>query len=518
MSPPELPEILHRRWDAIVVGTGMGGGILGRALANLGISVLFIEKGPRVAQGCESDGEEGIDRPGAQSERGAWPDLLDSEQDGIRRSFVPPLGCCVGGSSSFYAGTLERPEPHTFEGRWPVSHSEMGRWYDRAEALLAGRADPESPPQPPLAEPRPAVGFGASDAAIVARLEANGLRPYRLRSALRYPRTCPRCRGRPCGRTGRMDGRTAGVEPALATGHAALLDNCEVMRLMGSGTRITAVEVRRHGQTFVLHAPRVVLAAGALSTPRLLLTSVSEAWNRGCGNAADLVGRNLMFHLNELFIVWSGGGAAAGNAGATKEIGLRDLMLVEDHRLGMVQALGVDASHGVILHALRQRLSSSPLGRSRLAREAARVPALAAALLLGTGKLFVGLLEDFPALSNRVVHDPRQPSRIVVQYSIPGELHIRRALFRSSILRAFRGLWPIFLNYAPELNWGHPCGTTRMGTSPSNSVTDPSGRVHGMENLWIVDAGLFPTSLGVNPALTVAANALRISGGIAAAV
>lgn len=55
----------------------------------------------------------------------------------------------------------------------------------------------------------------------------------------------------------------------------------------------------------------------------------------------------------------------------------------------------------------------------------------------------------------------------------------------------------------------HQMGSCRMGVDPRNSVTDAYGKVHGMENLYIADASLFPTSLGHNPQLTVMALATR---------
>ncbi len=57
----------------------------------------------------------------------------------------------------------------------------------------------------------------------------------------------------------------------------------------------------------------------------------------------------------------------------------------------------------------------------------------------------------------------------------------------------------------------HQCGTARMGEDPATSVVDPLCRCHDVENLWIVDASVFPSSAAVNPALTIAATALRVA-------
>jgi choline dehydrogenase-like flavoprotein len=58
---------------------------------------------------------------------------------------------------------------------------------------------------------------------------------------------------------------------------------------------------------------------------------------------------------------------------------------------------------------------------------------------------------------------------------------------------------------------GHVCGTVRFGTDPHTSVLDEHNRAHEVENLYVVDASFFPSSAGLNPSLTVAANALRVA-------
>ena len=57
----------------------------------------------------------------------------------------------------------------------------------------------------------------------------------------------------------------------------------------------------------------------------------------------------------------------------------------------------------------------------------------------------------------------------------------------------------------------HQCGTVVMGTDPQRSVLDLTCRAHDVDNLWVVDSASFPSSAGLNPALTIAANALRVA-------
>ena len=58
---------------------------------------------------------------------------------------------------------------------------------------------------------------------------------------------------------------------------------------------------------------------------------------------------------------------------------------------------------------------------------------------------------------------------------------------------------------------GHACGTCRFGAHPDTSVLDRWNRAHEVSNLYVVDGSFFPTSGGMNPALTIAANALRVA-------
>ncbi len=509
-----MTEYLDREWDLIVVGTGMGGATLGRALAEKGWSVLFLEKGRRGFRAEQQSLSPAISDPVARLVRGCWPEMVSSTIDGREHSFHAPLGCGVGGSSVFYAGTLERPEPRDLDhseafphptGGWPFSWNELLPWISAAEAMygVQGGCSRTSEQQN---SPVPIPAVSVDDAAIMDRLQANGCHPYRLGSSIKGIDGCLSCLGVKCPRHCKMDARSAGVEPAMATGRVELLDQCEVVAVRGTENRITHVEAIRHGQRLNLRARRFALAAGALSSPRILLASASAAWPDGCGNGSDQVGRNLMFHLNEMFAIWPP--SVRRTASPSKSVGLRDLYTVQGHRLGMIQAMGVNVDYGAIVHFLKERMVAK--GWASLTRLAPMM-GWSASRLLGQAKLFVGLLEDFPYPENRVLLDNSRPSRIVFEYSIRPELLARHKLFRKKIRHAFRGMRPVFVNWQPELNFGHPCGTLRAGTDPRTSVLDADCRVHNVDNLYVVDASFFPTSMGVNPSLTIAANALRVA-------
>ncbi|MDQ2089339.1 GMC oxidoreductase [Marimonas arenosa] len=508
-------ELTDKTWDVIIVGTGIGGGTAGRALAEAGLNTLFVEKGPAGHRAERTPLSHDIFLPEARRLRGFWPGQMVERKNGQDNRFFGPLGAGVGGSSVFYAATLERPEPHDLDdlpghphptGGWPLSYDDFAPYLSRAEQLYMVSGEPHCAGQ--TLRPPPALAPG--DARIIERLRQRGLHPYHLHAAIARLPGCRDCTGHKCPRACKMDGRSAGVEPALSTGKAALLDNCEVTRIATDGARITHLEARRGGESLRLRARHYLLAGGAFGSPRLCLASACNQAPNGIANSSGLVGRGLMFHLNELFAVWPG----LTDPTPTKAIGLRDLYHARGQRLGMVQAMGITASYGEIAYYLEALIARTVLRRLPLAGKLSRIPAALATKLLGSAKIFVGLLEDLPYDENRVLPPVPGSDDVAFSYTLHDELLARRHLFRREISRAFRGQRRLLLSRSPDLNHGHPSGTMRFGQDPSASVLNPQGRTHDLPNLWCADAGFMPTSMGVNPSLTIAAQALRVADAI----
>lgn len=514
-----MDDLRSREWDAIVIGTGVGGGTVGRRLAEAGLSVLYLEKGSDLGDAAIPELGVDVRDPAERLAKGAWPALLDAELDGAWCELDGMLGAGVGGTSAFYAATLERPERHDLDtgpdqphptGGWPVGYDEMRPWFELAERYyhINGEVDPLAPNGAQLLPP--VLPLPDSDAALMQDLRRAGMHPYRTHMAARFLPGCDSCFGRRCLKRCKMDGRSAGVLPALETGRAELLADCPVVRIEADHGRVTGVTCRQGGEEFTLRAKRYVLAAGGLGSPALLLRSTSEIWPEGLGNAAGLVGRNLMFHLSEIIAIWAG----HDRGEAVRSISLRDLYFMDGQRFGTVQSMGLNAGYGEILHALNGRFDKSPLRRLRALRHGLRIPALAAARMLGNAKLFVGVLEDLPYAQNRVLPTAGDPDKMRFHYDISDELRSRRAAFRKAMRAAFRPHRAMFMGAAPQLNFAHPCGTLRFGDDARSSVLDRDCRMHGIENLYVADSSFMPTSNGVNPSLTIAANALRVADAI----
>ncbi|MCZ7686888.1 MAG: GMC family oxidoreductase [Sandaracinaceae bacterium] len=146
-----------------------------------------------------------------------------------------------------------------------------------------------------------------------------------------------------------------------------------------------------------------------------------------------------------------------------------------------------------------------------LAKPALKSMAYAGAAYWDGAAIFATILEDLPYAENRVVLDRESPNRWRFEYRYPDELRERSRFFRRLLAERLAPHRVAVLTGENNLNYGHVCGTCRFGRDPATSVLDPDNRVHGVENLYVVDASFFPTSTGTNPSLTIAANALRVA-------
>jgi choline dehydrogenase-like flavoprotein len=117
--------------------------------------------------------------------------------------------------------------------------------------------------------------------------------------------------------------------------------------------------------------------------------------------------------------------------------------------------------------------------------------------------------EDLPHPENRVVVG--SDGRIIVHWK-PNNLVPHRQLVRRVTRVVRRAGYPLIFTERMSIDTNsHQCGTVVMGTDPARSVLDPGCRAHDVDNLWVVDSACFPSSAALNPALTIAANALRVA-------
>src|SRR6201999_3818613 len=248
------------------------------------------------------------------------------------------------------------------------------------------------------------------------------------------------------------------------------------------------------------------LAAGALVTPALLLASHSADWPHGLANGSDLVGRNLMRHLVDMIEIWPQSGHKI--TAANKEIGLNDFYFWEGQKYGTVQSFGSMPPMEI--------LTSAPGSRSKALRLMNPAVRRVYERFFNGGLVLATIMEDLPYLDNRVLPSDR-PSmdgrqRLRMQYHLHANDIERRTIFLRQLKDVLQPFRKITLRGAEDNKAvAHVCGTCRFGTDPESSVLDPQNRAHEVNNLYVVDASFFPSSTGLNPSLTVAANALRVA-------
>lgn len=533
-----MSDELDQLWDAVVVGTGMGGATLGYALARAGQRVLFVEKGashldnPAATLGGYA--EACFERPAApQPEHrdclqrgGRYPDLIEDRSGARTTRFVPFIGSGSGGSSALYGMALERLFPSDFEPgrshpgapgatlpeRWPISYAELAPWYEAAERLfrVRGTADPlrAGPPATHLAPPPPLTP-GAAE--LFDFFGARGLHPYRLPMACEFVPGCATCQGYLCDKNCKNDASRICLAPALAEHGARLLDQCEVLRVEASRSAVSALACRWRGAELKLRARRVILAAGALETPRILLASASADWPDGLANDSRQVGRNLMRHYIDLYLVKP---KVKEFDNRHKEFAFNDFYQKDGRKLGSVQSFGRLPPAPVLAASMEDDLRQGPLPWSaaflRLGRSALQ-PHLEK--LVSQRMILASTLEDLPYAENRVAPAPAgSGARLVLDYRIrahdQGRIEALRGLMKEALAPYS---FSVVKQAANNQRIAHVCGTCRFGTDPADSVLDANNRAHGLDNLYVVDASFFPSSGGTNPSLTIAANALRVA-------
>lgn len=530
-------KITSRLWDIVVIGTGMGGATLGHALAKAGKSVLFLEKG------LATLGHEGAVRgryieeafPTRAVPSAAHKDILSrggrcfepilDESNGRIASFVPYIGCGTGGSSALSGMAMERFFPADFTPRahhadadatlpesWPFAYDELLPFYAAAESLYHVRGTHDPLRHGEMLAHLPAGVLGEANRRLYDFLSHKSLHPYQLPIAHELDHSCPGCQGYLSPNGCKHDAAHVCVMPSVASHDATLLDRCEVVRLDANRRAVTGVVCEREGERFVVQGRNVMLAAGALATPALLLKSSSVEWPQGLANDSGLVGKNLMRHYVDLYAVRVDGLAEAASL---KQLALNDLYVGERGKLGTVQSFGeLPPAWLMTLEVADELAAAGKTMSAALMRMAHGVVTRGMDVALRGTTILASICEDLPYADNEMClgRDASGSERIALRYRVRAQEARRIGVMRKAVLDMLSPHKTRLIEQAANnRRIAHVCGTCRAGDDPSSSVVDKYNRAHGLDNLYVVDASFFPSSGGTNPSLTIAANALRVA-------
>jgi choline dehydrogenase-like flavoprotein len=251
---------------------------------------------------------------------------------------------------------------------------------------------------------------------------------------------------------------------------------------------VTTVIYEQNGALHRVYPRFVVLACGAVNSALLLLASANAAMPDGLANRADQVGRHFMNHNSSAALAidpWR-----RNDSIYQKTWGLNDFYLNDGRGgppLGNVQLLG-KISGAVLQSQLRS------------------VPGFALDQLASRSVDFYLMSEDLPSPDSRV---RLEGSRIVLDWRRSNMSAQTGLVTRMrEVLRA-AGFPIVLVKPFDRRTPSHQCGTIRMGSDPAKAAVDPHCRSFDHRNLFVVDGSVLPTSAGVNPALTIAALALR---------
>lgn len=545
--PQQTIDELEEQYDAIVVGAGAGGATAAGVLAESGLRVLIVERGS-----FQKYDEMGRDHT-RNHRLSKYGHNTGPELEGHPRTIQLPNGelkvtapheadyhnnaMAIGGGTRVYGAQAWRFHPDDFRmaskygvpdgsslSDWPFSYDELERYYDRAEWEIGVSGNPNAHPgrgkrtrpfpMPPLAETLEAkqlakgaekLGWEVGPVPLLINSVDYDGRPACIR--------CGQCVGFACPSNSKNGGHNTMLVRAINSGNCDLICDTMAERIeTEGGKRATGVHliqsVGDKVQRRFIRAEHVVVAGGAIESARLLLNSATNEEPNGIGNRYDQVGRNLQGHVY---------------AGA---YGLFDDPVQDG--LGP----GVSISTARFAHG-----NDNIIGGGIIANEFTRLPivhwyrALAPDVVrwglkgkeimrdsyLRTSQV-QGPIQEIPTADSRVQLSPTVKDRFGVPVvHLSGTVH--QESINSALLLAEKSeewLWASGARQVWRTRPGvrlsggqHQAGTLRMGNNPESSVTDPHGRVHGYDNLWVSDGSLHVTNGGVNPVLTIFALAFR---------
>jgi choline dehydrogenase-like flavoprotein len=487
--------------DVCIIGSGCGGGACAKILAEAGRRVILVEEGGYFTT---QDFAEGIEQPAYlrlyQGRGGQATDDL---------SVTILQGRCVGGSSTInWMTSLRTPEfvldiwaeRFGVEGMRP---RDLERYFERIERYLNVRPEPDENHSP-------------NNRIILDGAKALG---YRARANGRNARGCVKAGacGLGCPFDAKLSVDRTYLPDAFEAG-AHLFADCraEKIELHGSFKRVEGWVLDQSGKgktTFSIESPVVIVAASAIRSPVLLLKS-------GLANASGMVGRNLTFHLTSA--VMGLYDRVIYGAGGIPQSAFCDEFL---NKNGDGGGFWIES---VPIYPVLAALAMPGFGAAH--REMMRrYPSTGALIVLvkeidSGGEVRVNPLGR-PAISYSM--GPRDRAYLQQGLREAARIHFAAGAREASTLHAreVRMKSPQEIDARlGDAEWGpnrlglysaHPLGTCRMGEDRLRSVVDSHCETHDCKGLFVIDGSVTPTSLGVNPQMTILAVAEKSAEWIA---
>ena len=495
--------------DAVIIGLGAGGAPLLSRLAAAGMKVVALDAGPWYDPARDFATDE------VAQDKLFWNDeRLSGGEDPVAFG-SNNSGTGVGGSTLHYTAYTPRAQPDDLRLRaefgvgedWPLDFEELVPYYEEIEGFLGVSGPNPYPWGPPRRKgyPLPPLPLNGAAQLMERSCREAGIRTSpAANAALSEPYYQPgvgwraKCANRGFCQAGCSLGAKGSLDvtyvPVAVAAGAEIRPHAFVTRIELSGGKVeSVVYVDRDGEERRQRTRHLFLCAGAIETPRLLLM------NDGLANASGEVGRNFTAHVgvqvwgqfDDPIYPWKGipGGLISEDTHRPKDADFAGGYLLQSIGvMPVTYAQQLARSQGLFGEALKRHME----GYDRVA---------------GINVLGEGLPSEGNYLELSDEKDARGLPKPRISFTA-GENDRRMTDHAAKLMESLwksvgaREMWT-YPRYA------HTIGTCRMGSDPARSVVDANGRAHDVPNLWIVDNSVFPSSLAVNPALTIMALSLR---------
>jgi choline dehydrogenase-like flavoprotein len=546
-----LKEASSQRWDAVIVGSGAGGGPAAWRLSAKGWRVLVLEKGPRIERRDVIPDEVGSCRrdrfvPSIADDPHM---LLEGKGGRAHKTYEGWTSCCVGGGTVHMSAMLYRMHEEDFEGRtlygqpkgstlidWPIKYGHMQPYYDEIQEYLqlSGESGANLFGPGKITYPQSPLPTHAMARRIDRVAWAKGLHPYAtprgiLTAEHMNRRPCIDCGY--CGAYGCPVGAKAStadsfLPAAEQTGKCRILPGAQAVaiQLSSLGEAKAVIAVDDKGNRHKIEADTILLAASAVESARLLLLSQDARHPTGIGNRHGQVGSNLVVSLDSpgraVFPYPSVEFPKETDHHSFINRSFQDRYIDRDAP-GPYPKCGtliIDRAHrNPIQQGLRALRRDGPTNMPM-------GPALMERLLISLAEersiAYECFVEMLPRPGARVRLDSKQTDSVGLPVArievddFPHEVKRVRRL-RDLAHDVLGNLSPNLLRMEEDgplkRTYFLQAGTCRMGSDPASSVVNSFGQVHDVPRLHVIDGACLPTMGGVPPTLTIMANALRIA-------
>jgi choline dehydrogenase-like flavoprotein len=552
-------------YDAIVIGTGAGGGTLALHLAQAGKKILILERGPFLPQEKLNWDTNAVFMDNRYHTKETWQD-----KDG--RDLHPQQSYYVGGQTKVYGAAMFRMRAQDFgvihhkggiSPAWPISYADLEPYYTRAEELFhvhgdLGAAPPVAggfgssfdPTEPFHSKkyPYPAFSNERRMQSIEDDVRKLGINTFPIPLGLKRNEAdplaskcvrCDTCDGYPCLVHAKSDADINCIREIMHLPNVTLMTSSRVTRLLtnSTGTAVTEAEVlHADSKTPATYSAGLfAVCAGAINSAVILLASANDKHPTGLANRSDQVGRNFMYHQADalLAITTEHNYDSYTKTWGTNDFYFRDSDPNYPFPLGQVQPVGSfhyemmkgDApplTPAFVLEGMKHHAVPWWLTTEDLPDPDNRVT-IHNTTPLSVDNVQPGLAGAHPSGDTGPVNESAMvtdaaPKRIQLSYTPNNVESFERLKDRwvDVLKRAGHGATSIplhayFKKRIPIEGVGHQNGTCRMGNDPEASVLDPHCKAHDLDNLYVVDASCFVSASAVNPSLTIIANAIRVA-------